>query len=215
MAMKWPGFARRFSPSRCPLPEGRSRVASSVCEPLHGTTQERALNTRCAAVFHRRADGPARRRRWHSVPVGSRCGPMRLRSVVEVVGYIGRMRFKILDEIRDPQPIANGRSLRARTRLEKVCEKVAGENETGSARVEPPSGDVRSAEIHWCRNFRCGQAGIRVRTSPRLKIAHERCRPYVRDLYRYRRIAGGARDEKNLSGTPRTRRGEREPDPCD
>lgn len=59
------------------------------------------------------------------------------------------MGFEILGEIRDPETIAKGKSLRARKRLEKRYGPGRWRKRKGFATVRLSSGEVRNAEVHW------------------------------------------------------------------
>jgi len=59
------------------------------------------------------------------------------------------MYFEIIGEIRDPETIATGKSLRDRKRLEKAYGKGRWRKRKGTATVRLSSSNVRTAELHW------------------------------------------------------------------
>lgn len=73
------------------------------------------------------------------------------------------MYFKIIGEIRDPETIATGRSLRARKRLRRAYGKGRWRKCKGLATVELPSGAVRSAEIHWYEAAGVGRREFKIK----------------------------------------------------
>jgi hypothetical protein len=73
------------------------------------------------------------------------------------------MHFEIIGEIRDPETIAAGTSVRDRDRLEKVYGKARWRKRKGMATVQLASGDVRNAEVHWYEASGIGRREFKIK----------------------------------------------------
>lgn len=73
------------------------------------------------------------------------------------------MDFTILGTIRDPTTIATGRSVRVRKRLWKAYGRGRWRKRKGTATVELPTGEVRTAEIHWYEASGIGKREFKIK----------------------------------------------------
>jgi hypothetical protein len=73
------------------------------------------------------------------------------------------MYFRILDEIQDPKTIATGSSVRARKRLRRMYGGGRWRKRKGFAPVELPSGEIRTAEIHWYEASGVGRREFKIK----------------------------------------------------
>ena len=71
------------------------------------------------------------------------------------------MDFEIVDEIKDVEIIAAGKSIRDQARLKKVYGPGRWRKLKGFAHVRLPSGRVRLAELHWYEAHGIGKRDIK------------------------------------------------------
>lgn len=73
------------------------------------------------------------------------------------------MILKILGEIRNPETIAAGTSVRQRRRLKSPYGEGRWRKLKGLAKVELASGEVRDAEVHWYEASGIGRREIKIK----------------------------------------------------
>ena len=73
------------------------------------------------------------------------------------------MWFKIVDEIRDIETIAVGRSVRETSRLRKIHGGRRWRKLKGFARVQLPDGSIALAEIHWFESHGVGRRELKIK----------------------------------------------------
>jgi hypothetical protein len=71
------------------------------------------------------------------------------------------MNFEIIGEIEHVEVIATGKSIRDRTRLNKVYGPARWRKLKGVARVRLQSGRIRLAELHWYEAHGIGKKDIK------------------------------------------------------
>ena len=73
------------------------------------------------------------------------------------------MDFEIVGQIKDIQPIAVGRGVDDRTRLNKLYGKGRWRKLKGFARVRLPDDTIHTAELHWYEAHGIGRRELKLK----------------------------------------------------
>ncbi len=73
------------------------------------------------------------------------------------------MDFEIIGEIRNIEPIARGKGIQDRTRLQKHYGRVRWRKLKGFATVRLADGTVHTAELHWYEAHGIGRKEIKLK----------------------------------------------------
>ena len=73
------------------------------------------------------------------------------------------MDFELLGRISDIQTIAEGRGIRDLPRLRRLYGKGHWRKMKGVARIRPPDGRIRMAELHWYEAHGIGKKELKAK----------------------------------------------------
>ena len=73
------------------------------------------------------------------------------------------MDFELLGRISDTEAIAEGRGIRDLPRLQRLYGKGHWRKMKGVARIRPPDGRVRPAELHWYEAHGIGKKELKAK----------------------------------------------------
>ena len=73
------------------------------------------------------------------------------------------MYFEVVGEIRNVETFAVGRSLRERTRLNRIYGRGRWRKRKGIATVRLPDGETKLAEVHWYEASEIGRKELKIK----------------------------------------------------
>jgi hypothetical protein len=73
------------------------------------------------------------------------------------------MDFELLGRIADTETIAEGRGIRDLPRLQRLYGKGHWRKMKGVARIRPPDGRIRTAELHWYEAHGIGKKELKAK----------------------------------------------------
>lgn len=73
------------------------------------------------------------------------------------------MHFEVVGEIRNVATFAVGRSLRERTRLNRIYGRGRWRKRKGIATVRLPGGETKLAELHWYEASGIGRKELKIK----------------------------------------------------
>ena len=73
------------------------------------------------------------------------------------------MDFELLGRISDTETIAEGRGIRDLPRLQRLYGKGHWRKMKGVARIRPPEGRIRTAELHWYEAHGIGKKELKAK----------------------------------------------------
>jgi hypothetical protein len=74
------------------------------------------------------------------------------------------VKFEILGNIKDIEPIAIGRKIRVLTQLQQTYGQGRWRKMKGIARVKLPNGEIRLVELHWYESYGIGRKNIKIKS---------------------------------------------------